>query len=334
METKRIALVTDAWAPQVNGVVQTLGKVCDELTSMGHEIHVIEPSAFRTIPCPTYSEISLALPGRAVARRLRELDPDHIHIATEGPLGIMAWMACRSQGKNFTTAFHTQFPEYIHKRFLIPLKVTYALMRYFHNKGKGIMVATPTVRKLLEDRGFTPIVDWCRGVDTELFNPKEADHIGFPRPILLYVGRVAVEKNIEAFLSLGGKGTKVVVGDGPALEGLKKAYPKAHFVGKKRGRDLARYYASSDVFVFPSRTDTFGLVMLEAMASGTPVAAYPVQGPLDVLKDEKAGVMNEDLQLSIDAALQLKREHARDFACHFSWRSCAEIFFSNLVPAR
>ena len=331
---KRLALITDAWSPQVNGVVQTLHQVQRQLEKLKVTIEVIHPAQFNSMACPTYPEISLALfPRKALLQRLTQFRPHHIHIATEGPLGISAWRLCRKFSWNFTTAFHTQFPEYLHKRFYFPIALTYALLRSFHNQSKGTMVATVTVQNRLKARGLTKILPWSRGVDTDLFQPCERLYLNFPRPIHLYVGRVAVEKNIEAFLALPLKGSKVVVGHGPALASLTKRYADVHFLGLKQGGDLARCYSSADVFVFPSKTDTFGLVMLEAMACGTPVAAYPVQGPLDVLTDPKAGVMNDDLECAIQRALALNREDARKFALKFSWASCAEKFYSNLCPS-
>jgi glycosyltransferase involved in cell wall biosynthesis len=331
----KIALVSDAWAPQINGVVQTLQQVCRCLENKGNKVLVIHPGLFKSIPCPSYPEIRLALfPGRRLRKMLEEFEPDHLHIATEGPLGISTRRHAQKTGMNFTTAFHTQFPEYIHKRIGLPLSISYRWMKNFHNSGSGTMVSTPTVRALLESRGFNQIRPWCRGVDTKQFNPNRREALPHPGPVFLYVGRVAIEKNIAAFLELDLPGTKIVVGDGPALEGLRAKFPDTIFPGKKRGDELAKYYASADVFVFPSRTDTFGLVMLEAMASGTPVAAFPVQGPLDVLTDPEAGVMNEDLGEACKLALGLNRDHCVDFASGFSWESCADLFNEHLVPVR
>ena len=331
---KRIALITDAWSPQVNGVVRTLQQVQRQLEKLKVTIEIFHPAQFNNVACPTYPEIALAtFPRKALLQRLTQFKPHHIHIATEGPLGISAWRLCRKFSWNFTTAFHTQFPEYLHKRFYIPIALTYAFLRYFHNQSKGTMVATATVQTMLKSRGLTKILPWSRGVDTELFRPCDRHYLNFPRPIHLYVGRIAVEKNIEAFLALPLKGSKVVVGHGPALASMIKSYADVHFLGLKQGNDLARCYSSADVFVFPSKTDTFGLVMLEAMACGTPVAAFPVQGPLDVLTDAKAGVMNDDLECAIQDALALHREDARNFAMEFSWASCAEKFLNNLCPS-
>ena len=331
----RILLVTDAWAPQVNGVVVTLRNTVAWLERWGHHVHVLSPEGFRTIPMPTYPEIPLAVfPGPKVARRIRDFDPDAIHIATEGPLGIAARAYCVKHGLAFTTAYHTCFPEYVKPRFGIPLGLTYAWLRRFHSASSAILVATPAIRELLEARGFTDIVDWSRGVDTELFRPGEARFVELPRPVFLFVGRVAVEKNIAGFLALDLPGTKVVVGDGPQRKALEERYPEAVFVGMKTGKDLASYFQRADVFVFPSRTDTFGLVLVEAMACGTPVAAFPVRGPVDVVKDPAAGVLDEDLHAAALAALSLDRDKVRRYGERFSWEHSSRQFLSSLVPAR
>ena len=335
MEYKKIVIVTDAWIPQVNGVVQTLTQVIDQLNKKGNIIEVIHPAQFNTIPCPSYPEIRLALFSRQkILKRIESFRPDHIHIATEGPLGISTWRICSRKKWCFTTAFHTQFPEYINQRYGIPLAWTYALMRKFHNKSSGTMVATSSVAENLRARGLLKIRMWCRGVDTQVFKPFEEQTCDFERPIHLYVGRVAIEKSIEDFLSLPLKGSKVVVGDGPDLKRLQKLFPATHFLGVLKGESLARQFSGADVFVFPSKTDTFGLVMLEAMACGTPVAAYPVQGPLDVLTNPKAGIMDENLALAIERALQLKSEDAESFAHQFSWEQCAMRFKDYLVDVQ
>ena len=331
----RILLVTDAWDPQVNGVVMTLHNTLAWVRRWGHEVEVISPTGFRTFPMPTYPEIPLAvMPGREVARRIRALDPDAIHIATEGPLGSAARAHCVKEGLAFTTAYHTCFPEYVKPRFGVPLWVTYAMMRRFHAASSAVLVATPAIRTLLEGHGFANVVDWGRGVDTELFRPGPDRFTEYPRPVFLNVGRVAVEKNLPAFLSLDLPGTKLVVGDGPARKELERRFPDAIFVGAKRGEELAGYYRRADVFVFPSRTDTFGLVLAEAMASGTPVAAYPVRGPIDVLKDPAGGVMDTDLQVAALEALTLDRSKVRRYAESFSWEHSSREFVSSLVPAR
>jgi glycosyltransferase involved in cell wall biosynthesis len=330
----RIALVSDAWAPQVNGVVRTLTAVIGELALRGHSVTAITPDLFRTMPCPSYPEIRLALrPARRVGELIDAAKPDAIHISTEGPLGIAARRHCLKRGYGFTTAFHTRFPEYVAARLALPLSWSYALMRRFHAPSRGVMVATETVRRELAVRGFHNLRRWNRGVDAALYDPAlRGDMGGLPRPIFLAVGRVAVEKNISAFLALDLPGSKVVVGDGPMLEKLRRRHPEAHFLGKHEGRDLARLYASADVFVFPSRTDTFGLVLLEAMASGLPVAAYPVPGPLDVIGDSGAGVLDEDLGRAALAALQIARERCREHALRYTWTASADQFVENLWP--
>ncbi len=332
-ERRHIVLVTDAWAPQVNGVVTTLEHVTAELRARGLAVTVLSPRDFRTVPCPTYPSIRLAvLPGGDIARRLRELRPDAVHIATEGPLGCAARSFCLAQGWPFTTSFHTQFPEYLRARAPIPLTWTYAWLRRFHAAAERTLVATRTVADRLEARGFTHLTRWSRGVDTTLFRPRGKDAFELPRPVSLYVGRVAVEKNIEAFLGLALPGTKVVIGDGPDLARLRSRYPDAVFRGQLRGEVLATHVSAADVFVFPSRTDTFGLVMLEAMACGVPVAAFPVPGPLDVVADGRSGVLDEDLGRAVSAALELNPADCVAHAARYSWRVTADTFLDALAP--
>jgi glycosyltransferase involved in cell wall biosynthesis len=328
----RILLVTDAWSPQVNGVVRTLQRVKEGCEALGHQIRVISPEQFRTVPCPTYPEIRLALrPGSAIARQIEAFRPDCVHIATEGPLGFAARRHCVRDGTAFTTSYHTRFPEYVHARFPVPLGLGYAVVRWFHRPSRGVMVATRTIRDDLESRGFVNVKPWSRGVDTELFRPDHPPALNLPRPVYLYVGRVAVEKNLDAFLDLPlAQGTKLVVGDGPALEHLKARHPDVHFAGARHGVELARHYVSGDVFVFPSRTDTFGLVLLEALASGLPVAAYPVPGPLDVIGDSGCGVLDQDLGRAMAQAVAIPRERCREYAGRFSWLRCVEQFLGNL----
>jgi glycosyltransferase involved in cell wall biosynthesis len=330
----RIALVTDAWFPQINGVVRTLSLVREELLALGHEIEVISPDRFRTVPCPTYPEIRLAvLPGRAVARMLEAFRPEAIHIATEGPLGWAARAFCVRRKLPFTTSYHTRFPEYVTARAPVPTSWGYAVVRRFHGASAGVMVATPGLKEDLESRGFTNIRQWSRGVDTKLFRPRNDPALDLPRPVYLYVGRVAVEKNIEAFLKLDlPVGTKLVVGDGPMLADLERRYPDTVFAGAKHGDELSRHYASADVFVFPSKTDTFGLVMLEAAASGLPIAAFPVPGPLDVVDGHGIGVLDDDLGYAVDRALAIPPERCRAHALQHSWTACAELFLENLQP--
>jgi glycosyltransferase involved in cell wall biosynthesis len=330
----RILLVTDAWSPQVNGVVRTLQRLQEGCEVLGHQVQVISPERFRTVPCPTYPEIRLALrPGPVIARQIEAFAPDCVHIATEGPLGFAARRHCVQRAMPFTTSYHTRFPEYVHARIPVPLGLGYAVMRWFHRPSRGVMVATRTIRDDLERRGFVNVKPWSRGVDTELFRPDHPPALDLPRPVYLYVGRVAVEKNLDAFLDvpLAG-GTKLVVGDGPALERLKARHPEVHFTGAKHGLELARHYASGDVFVFPSRTDTFGLVLLEALASGLPVAAYPVPGPLDVIADSGCGVLDQDLGRAMAQAVAIPRERCREYAGRFSWPRCVEQFLGNLHP--
>ena len=328
-------IVTDAWVPQVNGVVRTLSTVAEELRRMGHVVEVIGPDRFRTIACPTYPEIRLSLlPRLRLTRMIEAFNPDALHIATEGPLGQAARGWAKRTGAAFTTAFHTRFAEYIHARTGIPVRPIYAWMRRFHSAGRGIMVATPSLRDELAARGFRNIRAWSRGVDLALFKPFPREVWNLPGPIFLYAGRVAVEKNIGAFLDLDLPGSKVVVGGGPQLASLRRAYPQVLFTGPRYGEALARAFAGGDVFVFPSLTDTFGLVILEALACGTPVAAFPVTGPKDVLADadRKIGAVNADLRLAALQALSADRAACRAHAERYSWRACAEMFLGHLVP--
>jgi glycosyltransferase involved in cell wall biosynthesis len=329
----KIAIVTDAWRPQTNGVVKTLSTTADGLRSLGHEVRIIEPNQFRTFPCPTYPEIRLAwLPYGKISTLLEEFDPDAIHIATEGTLGAAARKWCLRRRFPFTTSYHTQFPEYVRARVPIPLALSYAHLRRFHSAAARTMVATPAMQCLLESRGFTNIVRWTRGVDVALFKPRSKDFLDFPRPIQMYVGRVAVEKNIEAFLALDLPGTKVIVGDGPARAELESKYPNAKFVGFKFGEELASHVAAADVFVFPSRTDTFGLVLLEAMSCGVPVAAYPVTGPIDVVTQGVTGVLSEDLRTAALAAVRLDPNQCRAYALANTWETATRQFLSQLAP--
>lgn len=337
----RIMLATDAWEPQVNGVVRTLTRVIDELRQMGHQVDVVSPGQFKTFPLPTYPEIKVAVGAyEPVQERFKAFEPEAIHIATEGPIGLAARRICVEWKLPFTTSYHTRFPEYVSARLPLPLAAGYAYMKWFHKPSGRLMVATPTMRDELTRHGFRNISAWSRGVDTEVYHPRgegEPDVFeGLARPIFLYVGRVAVEKNIDAFLGLDLPGTKVVVGDGPQREELIETHPEAKFVGAKFGDELAAHYACADVFVFPSLTDTFGLVILEAMAAGTPVAAYPAPGPIDLIPDSGAGVLahsaTEGLREACLEALKLDRAGVRAYAERFSWRACAEDFLRNLQP--
>ncbi len=330
----RILIATDAWHPQVNGVVRTYERLEEELALLGVEVGFLTPSEFNTLPCPTYPEIRLALPGlRHVAQRLAAEMPDAIHIATEGPVGLMARRWCLARRVPFTTSFHTRFPEYLAQRFGIPTGWVYALQRRFHNAGAGMMVASPALATELEARGFERLMPWSRGVDTELFHPRDVRLFATGEPVFLYVGRVAVEKNLDAFLELALPGRKVVVGAGPMLATLRSRYPDVVFTGKKTGEDLARCYASADVFVFPSLTDTFGIVLLEAMASGLPVAAFPVVGPLDNVVQGETGILDMDLRKACLAALALDRSRVRELAVTYSWERAARLFISNIETA-
>ncbi|WP_408887516.1 glycosyltransferase family 4 protein [Rhodopila globiformis] len=331
----RILIVTDAWKPQVNGVVRTLTTVADELRAMGHVVEIIGPDRFRTMPCPTYPDIALSLlPRRRLVRMIEDFRPDALHIATEGPLGLAARSWAKRTGFAFTTAFHTRFAEYINARTRLPVRPIYAWMRRFHGASQGTMVATQSLRDELASRGFQNIRSWSRGVDLDLFKPFPREEWDLPRPIFIYVGRVAVEKNIGAFLDLDLPGSKVVVGGGPQLSSLRREYPNVTFTGPRHGEPLARAYAGADVFVFPSLTDTFGLVLLESLACGTPVAAFPVTGPKDVLADAegKIGSVNADLRAAALDALTADRRACRVHAERYSWRACAETFLSHLVP--
>lgn len=346
----RIMLITDAWHPQMNGVVRTLDRTVEGLRARGHVVEVIAPSdGYRTMPLPTYPDIKLALFARRdVARRMIAFGPEAVHVATEGPLGQAARGHCLRWAMPFTTSYHTKFPEYIEARLpWLPsqfvLRLTYDFVRNFHNAGGRTMVTTPSMAEFLEARSFANLGVWARGVETDLFRPElrragtdEDVYKDLPRPIFVNVGRVAVEKNIEAFLDLDLPGSKVVVGDGPQMAELQKRYPDITFTGAKFGEDLARHFADADVFVFPSRTDTFGLVIIEALATGTPVAAYPVSGPVDIIPREGpgsgAGVLNEDLRTACISALECDRADARRHALRYSWDAATDIFESYLTP--
>jgi glycosyltransferase involved in cell wall biosynthesis len=326
-------VATDAWQPQVNGVVRTYERLAQEAPELGFEVSFLAPPLFYTLPCPTYPEIRLALAGpRAIARHIEEMRPDFIHIATEGPIGLMTRRYCRKTKHPFTTSYHTRFPEYVSARLPVPVGWCYALQRRFHNGAAGTFVATQSVTAELKARGFERLMLWSRGVDTDVFRPREVRLFG-PKPVFLYVGRVAVEKNIKAFLDLDLPGRKVLVGGGPQTPELARLYPDALFTGPKHGEALAQAYASADVFVFPSLTDTFGLVLLEALASGVPVAAYPASGPRDVLTDPRVGVLSLDLREAILRALDLDRDAARAHALDYSWDNSARQFIENVLIA-
>ena len=328
----RIVIATDAWAPQVNGVVTTLGHTRDELLLQGHEVLMITPEGRRTVPCPTYPEIRITLfAARDIRRELDDFRPDCIHIATEGPIGFMVRSYCLKRKLRFTTAYHTQFPEYVRARVPIPMALTTRLIRWFHRPATRTLVPTTSMRRVLEERGFENVVLWTRGVQTEVFNADDPISYELPKPIWVYTGRVAVEKNIEAFLDLELPGSKVIIGDGPDRERLAAKYPDCQFPGYKFGRDLARHIAGADVFVFPSKTDTFGIVMLEAMACGLPIAAFPVTGPVDVVQHGVTGILSNDLGHACELAIKLDPEDCRRYAESRSWRSSTEQFASHLA---
>lgn len=331
----RIAIVTDAWEPQVNGVVRTLQSVRAVLERQGHEVLVISPDRFYSVPCPTYPEIRLAMVrSTTVGHLLDDFSPQAVHLATEGPICVAARRWCLKYDFPFTTAYHTQFPDYVEARSGVPAEWVWRYIRWFHEPAQAILASTESVRDALRRHGLTRVRHWGRGVDLGFFRPDVARHAAMadlPGPIQLYVGRVAVEKNLEAFLATNQPGTKVVVGDGPARALLEAKYPEARFLGTMFGADLASAYAAADVFVFPSRTDTFGLVMIEALACGTPVAAYPVTGPVDILTPE-TGAMDENLDTAIATALTRDRAACAAYGRSFTWEASARQFLAALVP--
>ena len=335
----RIAIVTDAWSPQVNGVVRTLQSVRAELERQGHEVLVISPERFYSMPCPTYPEIRLAFARTAaVGKMLADFRPNAIHLATEGPVCLAARRWCLARGFPFTTAYHTQFPDYVSARIGIDPGWIWRYITWFHWPAQAVLASTPSIANTLRAHGLTKIRYWGRGVDLSIFGPDVPPDPAIRAlaqssggPVQLYVGRVAIEKNIEAFLDSNHPGAKVIVGDGPARASLEQKYPHAHFLGPKFGADLAAAYAAADVFVFPSKTDTFGLVMIEALASGLPVAAYPVTGPVDVLKDG-VGVMRDDLTLAIGEALRLDPAACAAYGKSFTWEASARQFLEALAP--
>ncbi len=327
----RIQIITDAWHPQVNGVVRTLTHTVGELEKMGHKINLVTPLSFRTLPCPGYPEIRLAMvrPGH-IGDRLEQFQPEAVHIATEGPLGIAARHYCLRAGIPFTTSFHTRFPEYLRMRTAIPAEWGYAALRRFHGSARRTLVPTDGLRQELSDLGFRNLALWGHGVDAKLFRPRLRRSVNDSQPIWLYAGRVAPEKKIEAFLSLDLPGTKWVVGGGPALPSLRRRFPEVKFFGVKTGDELARFYSDADAFVFPSLTDTFGNVILEALASGLPVAAFPVRGPKDILEGSGVGCLDNDLGRAAMAALEIPRASCRAFAERFTLQASADQFVSNL----
>jgi glycosyltransferase involved in cell wall biosynthesis len=327
----RILVATDAWHPQVNGVVRTLTSLARSAATLGAEIDFLTPEGFPSLGVPTYPGLRVALPNRReIARRIEAASPDAIHIATEGPVGWAVRAYCRRRQLAFTTSYTTRFPEYIAVRSIIPASLSYAVLRHFHAAGAMTMVATSSLRRELAARGFRKLGFWTRGVDTGLFNPDHPAELDLPRPIFMTMGRVAVEKNLEAFLALDLPGSKVVIGDGPQRGALALKYPKVKFLGEKTGADLTAHLAAADVFVFPSLTDTFGVVQLEALACGTPVAAFPVTGPLDVIADHPVGALDTNLRSACIRALSMSREACRSFALERSWENSARQFIGNL----
>jgi glycosyltransferase involved in cell wall biosynthesis len=335
VDEMRIAIPTDAWHPQVSGVVTKFERIARELEQIGHVVCLITPDMFRTVPCPTYPQIRLALhPYRKIAELLDSFAPDFIHLATEGPIGLAARSYCLKAGYPFTSSYTTRFPEYIRMRFPIPLRISYSVFRWFHSASSGVMVSTSALIDELGKWGFKNLVQWTPGVDTTLFSPARTGLFTDKRPILMYVGRVSVEKSIEEFLDLNLEGSKYVVGDGPDFARLKAKYPQVRFVGFKSGEELAGCYASADVFVFPSRTDTFGLVILEALASGVPVAAYPVRGPLDIIRHGETGFLDEDLGKAVIQAMAIDGRKCREFALSHNWTTSVRQFIDNLAIIR
>jgi glycosyltransferase involved in cell wall biosynthesis len=327
----RVLIATDAWPPQVNGVVRTLLSLQRAARTLGVDIEFLSPDGFRTVPVPTYPGLRLAIPSRRrIAERIERAGPDAIHIATEGPIGHSVRAYCVRRGRPFTTSYTTRFPEYISARAPIPESLIYAALRRFHGAAAVTMVATPSLTNELRARGFSNLGMWTRGVDTEQFRPDRAIDPGFPRPIFACLGRVAVEKNLDAFLSLDLPGTKVVIGEGPMKDDLKRRFPQAKFLGQLENGTLAAHLAAADVFVFPSLTDTFGVVQLEALASGVPIAAFPVTGPKDVVADHPIGVLSEDLRAACLGALQVSREACRAFALRYSWENSARQFIGHV----
>lgn len=332
-EVLRIIVISDAWHPQINGVVTTLTNTRRALEKSGHTVEIITPDRFRTWPCPGYPAVGLSfLCGPRLRPLIEAFKPDAMHIATEGPIGFAARRYCRAKGFPYTTSYHSHFHEYLKLRAGIPYCVSWTYLRWFHSRSHRIMVATESLANELASKGFRRLVRWSRGVDTELFQPWGKDFLRDERPIFLYAGRVAIEKNIEAFLRLDLPGTRYVVGDGPQRKELEMKYPEVRFVGYRTGEPLARYMAAADVLVFPSRTDTFGLVMLEALACGVPVAAYPLRGTRDVIRDDRVGVLDNDLRHAALTALSLDPQECRSYAREFSWDACTRQFVENLVP--
>jgi len=328
-----VLIATDAWRPQINGVVRTLESVTREMERLGSRVTLITPEGFRTFPLPTYPDLRCAIPSsRQIRQRIEEARPDAIHIATEGPIGFCVRRYCVARGLPFTTSFTTRFAEYVSARLPVPLSWGYALLKRFHAPAQGLMVSTPSLKTELRARGFTRICYWSRGVDTDLFHPDRIAKLDLPRPIFMTVGRIAVEKNLEAFLDLELPGTKVLIGEGPQEDELRRRYPGAKFFGSMHGENLAAHVAAADVFVFPSLTDTFGIAQLEALSAGVPVAAFPVAGPKDVIGTASVGVLDSDLKRACLDALSLSKSACREHAMQYSWQNSARQFLANCVP--
>jgi glycosyltransferase involved in cell wall biosynthesis len=332
MKSYKILIVTDAWYPQVNGVVKTLSYLVKELKKQKHEVHLITPSEFATLPCPTYPEIRLSINAYPkIYNKIKEINANIIHIATEGPLGFFARRYCIKNNIKFTTSLHTKFAEYINERIYIPVNIGYTFLRYFHKPSNKVLVTTKNMEKELINRNFKNLVVWTRGVNPNIFGKIKKAEIPKQAPIFIYVGRVAIEKNIEAFLDVDIQGSKVVVGAGPQLDELKRKYKDVLFTGMLEEKEVAAYLAASDVFVFPSKTDTFGIVIIEALAAGIPVAAYPVTGPLDILQNTKVDCLDLDLKTSMIKALKIKKKDCKDVAKQYTWENCAKIFMETAI---
>ena len=330
----RILIATDAWAPQVNGAVRTLQFLASNAQKLGAEIEFLTPEGFRTFPLPTYRSVRCAIPtGREIARRIERAAPAALHIATEGSIGHVVRRYCLVRAISFTTPYMTRFPEYVSARLPVPLSWSYGVLRRFHAAAAVTMVSTQTLLEELGNRGFPHLVIWSRGVDTDLFRPERAMAFHLPRPIFVSVGRLAIEKNLSAFLELDLPGSKVVIGDGPQADELRRRFPDSHFLGQLEGEALAAQLAAADVFVFPSRTDTFGLVQLEALACGVPVAAYPVPGPRDVIGSHPVGVLDNDLKSACLKALAIPRADCRAFVLSRSWEQSTLQFISHCRPS-
>ncbi|NOT13400.1 MAG: glycosyltransferase family 1 protein [Methylococcaceae bacterium] len=329
----RIAIISDAWHPQINGVVTTLTNTVATLLKLGHVVELITPDRFRTYPWPGYPDVGLAfLCGPRLRPIIQSFKPDALHLVTEGPIGYAARRYCHAMGYHYTSSYLSQFPEYFKLRIGFPVMISEAYLRWFHNESQRVMVATPTLSMEMRQKGYQRLACWSRGVDTTLFRPRTKEFIKDPRPIFMFTGRVAIEKNIEAFLKLDLPGTKYVIGDGPYKETLEKKYPGVRFTGYQHGETLAQLMAAADVFVFPSLTDTFGVVLLEALASGVPIAAFPVQAPRDVITDANVGILSDDLQQAAIKALSLDLQMCRQYAMDYTWEKCTQQFVNNLVP--